>query len=135
MAKVAAKTSTFKIDVSDGGALTDITSEVVRVGGLPTNESLVDITALGDAGRKSLPSDAEEGTFDLELLWDPAANKCDPIFGVLWQQTRTFEYSPDGGTTKYTGECWKEKYSVESRVGEIVKANATLRVDGTVTRS
>jgi len=135
MAKFAAKVSTFKIDVTDGGSLTDITADVVRVGGLPTAESLVDITALGDAGRKSTPSDVEEGTIDLELLFDNAASHCDPIFGANWAQTRSFEFKPDGSSHEYTGECWKENYSIESRVGDVVKATATLRVDGVVTRA
>lgn len=138
MAKFGGQTSTFKIDLTDGGALTDISSHIVKVSGLPGAQGLIDTTTFGSSGRKFFPDELEAADVSIDMIWDNTVSTGpDAIFGVMRTQseTRSFEYSPDGGTTKYTGECWLESYEITSAVGDVVKATARLKIDGPVTRT
>lgn len=138
MTKAAGKDATFQIDVSDGGALQDISEYVKKVDGLPGAFGLVDITTFGATGHKYMSDGLEAGDISLDLVWDSLATTGpDAIFSGMRTQaeTRSFEFSPDGGTTKYTGECWLEKYTITAPVGGIVEATVALKVDGNVTRT
>ena len=140
MAKYGGQTSTFKIDVSAGGALTDISAYIVKVSGLTGSQGLVDVTTLTSLGRKWFPDQLENADISLDLIWDDTATTGpDVIFGGMRTDavTRSFEYSPDGGTIKYTGECWMKPngYQISSPVGDVVKATVQLTVDGIVSRA
>ena len=140
MAKFGGQTSTFKIDKSDGGALEDISAYIVKISGLPGAQGLIDVTTFTSSGRKFFPDELEVADISIDLIWDNTVSTGpDAIFGTMRTQneTRSFEYSPDGGTTKYTGECWLDSngYQVTSAVGDVVKATARLKVDGVVTRA
>ena len=130
MTKAAGTSSTFKIDVTDGGALVDISAYVTKVDGIPGSYGLVDITTLGATGHNYMSDALEKGDVSIDMVWDDGANM-DVLFATMRAQaeTRSFEYSPDG-TVKYTGECWLEKYTINSQVGGIVMASVALKVDG-----
>ena len=135
MAFFDSKSSTFKIDKTAGGALEDISAYIDDIGGLPGPRNVNPVTALGDAGVKSIPS-LEDVTITIAGTYDDTVSVGpDAIFGPLRTATVTlsFEYSPDG-TRTYTGECWITDYTIKSAVGSRVSYSVTLQVDGTVTR-
>lgn len=136
MAFVHGKNSIFKIDNAGGGALTDISSYVDSVEGLPGEREFADTTSLGDGGHKNIPG-LVNGQFTVGGSWDATL---DGIMGVLEvaTATATFEYGPAGstaGNVKYTGECWVTNYTVSSPVADKVSWTASIQVDGIVTRT
>lgn len=127
-------------EITDTGASSrNITPYVKSVEGLPGPRNLDDATALGDAGRKHWPG-LEDGTVRLTLMWSKdALVGPDTIFGPLRTHTAAvaFAYGPEGSTggdIKYSGTCWVENYEAPARVGSLIEAIVTLRVQGTVTR-
>lgn len=136
MAFVHGKSSVFKIDNAGGGSLTDISTYVDSVEGLPGERELADATTLGQSGHKSVPG-LVNGSFTVSGPWDATL---DGYMGVLQvaTATATFEYGPAGGTAglvRYTGECWVTSYTVSSPVGDKVTWSASIQVDGAITRN
>lgn len=132
MAFVHGKDSYFAID-NTNGSVTDISSYVDSVDGLPGEMELADVTAFGDGGHKNIPG-LENVSFTVSGSWDATL---DAIMGPRRTATASFEYGPAGngsGSVKYSGECWISNYSVTSEVGDKVSWSADLVVDGTVTR-
>jgi len=132
MAFVHGKDSYFAID-DVGGSLTDISSYVDSVDGLPGEIELADVTAFGDGGHKNIPG-LENASFTVSGHWEPTV---DAIMGPRRSATATFSYGPMGNTTgaiQYTGECWISNYTVTSEVGDKVSWSADITVDGVVTR-
>ena len=136
MAFVHGKSAVFKIDNAGGGSLTDISTYVDSVEGLPGEREIADVTTLGQTGHKSVPG-LVNGTFTIGGPWDATL---DAIMGVLQvaTATATFEHGPAGSTTglvRYTGECWVTSYTVSTPVGDKVSWTASVQVDGDVTRN
>lgn len=139
MAFQTGENSKFFLD-DNGSTERELTAYISEISGLPGNVELNDVTALGDAGQKSIPG-LERNTFQLSLHWDDTATSGpDVVLGTLrtsQSATSTFKYGPQGDTSgdiRYTGECWITSYAITSRVGSHVTASATFQVDGVVTR-
>ena len=117
----------------------DLTPYIVSIDGLPGERELIDVTALGDAGRKFIPG-LENIVITLELRWsDDAGGGPDTVLGPLRTHTAAvhFNYGPEGratGDIKYSGTCWVRNYTAPSRTGAEVSARCELQVDGQVSR-
>lgn len=137
MALYASQISVFQIN--DGSALRDISPYVTAIDGLPGPRELIEVTALGDTGRKWIAG-LENVVITLELLWsDDASVGSDTVLGVIRDDAaaRAFDYGPEGkdsGDIKYSGTCWVRNYTIMSRVGEKVSARVELQVEGIITR-
>lgn len=136
MAFVHGKDAVFKLDDS-AGTLRTLSTYVDEVSGLPGGRDLSEVTALGDAGTKSIPglqnvSFSISGHFDSTATTGPHA----VLNGLRTATaTATFEYGPEGGTTgkiKLSGECWLTNYAVDASVADKVSFSADFQVDGTV---
>lgn len=133
------KDSVFKLDDSSG-TLRTLTSYVDSVDGLPGGRNLDDVTALGDTGRKSIPS-IQDNKFSISGHFDSTATTGpNATIGSLLTatSTATFEHGPEGGSTgnvRYTGECWCTSYVVTSKVGTQVSFKADFQVDGVTTQN
>lgn len=125
--------------INDGTSLRDISPYVTSIDGLPGPRELIEVTALGDAGRKWIAG-LENVVITLELLWsDDASVGSDTVLGLIRDDTaaRAFDYGPEGkatGDIKYSGTCWVRNYQVTSRVGQAVTAKAELQVEGIITK-
>lgn len=137
MAKIAAKGGYFTLD--DGTATYNLTTYLTKVGGLPGHCRRIDVTTLG-ASQIVYAADGlgDEAGISLDLMWDSTASGPDVALGS-WTDvsTRNFEYAPEGTATtkpKYTGACYRDDYTIESTIAEVVKASASLGVVGAVTQ-
>ena len=117
----------------------DLSAFITEVRGLPGQRALNEVTALGDAGARFNPG-AESVTFMLRGLFDDTAvTGSDAVLGPLrcHDAPTLFEYAPSGfavGKVSYTGECWIKSYELLSRAGEQVSWEATLQVEGAISR-
>lgn len=133
MAFVHGKDSYFAFDATAGGSLTEYSSYVDEVDGLPGDQDFDDVTSMGDEGHKNIPG-LEAGKFTVGGAWDATL---DAVFGPRRTVTSSFAYGPagsTGGLTKYSGECWIENYTVTSNVTGAVRWKASCLVDGQITR-
>ncbi len=132
MAFTHGKDAALKLD-DTGGTLTDVSQYVDSVEGLPGEAEFADVTSYGDDGHRFIPG-LENVSVDISGHWDPVL---DAILGPRRTATASFEFGPAGttaGNVKYSGECWITEYTVSAPVAEKVSWEATLQVDGTVTR-
>ena len=129
-------------DSSGTIALINISSFVTGVEGLPGEDELNEITALGDQGRKNLGGvgmQAANMTLNIMYKSDPSSsggshNLATALFGST--VTKSFRFSPDStgsGKQQITGECWATNMNVRSRLGDMVAMDVELQVDGVVT--
>jgi hypothetical protein len=130
MAFVHSKSSTFSIDDS-GGTPRDISAYVNNVQFNPS-ASTADVTALSDTS-KAFIAGLKDCTISIEISWDATVDEY--LWGILGAAAGTFSYSPDGGTTTYSGECFCTSYTPASAVDNSVKGSATFQVTGTVSRA
>ena len=138
MAFIDGRGSRFSI-ADTGGVLRDISAYITEVSGLPGDRALNEVTALGDDGSRYKPG-GEQVSFTLRGLFDdtPAVG-ADAILGALRRHAAPtqFEYAPSGNSDarpRYTGECWVKSYELLSRAGHHVSWQATLQVEGVVSR-
>ncbi len=130
--------SVFQI-TDTGAGLRDISANILSVSGLPGPRELIDVTAFGDSGHKSIAG-LENVVITLEMMWtELATTGSDTIFGPLSRHTAAtaWDCGPSGKTTgkiKYSGTCWVRNYEITGRVGAILTARAELQVEGVVTR-
>lgn len=138
MTKFNSKDSVFLLEDS-GGTDRDLSAYITSIDGLPGPREMQDSTTLADDGRKH-EAGLENATITLELVWDDTATSGPDVVlsGLRGDNTeRGFQYGPKGSTTgfmRYTGNMKLAEYRITSRVGEIVRATATLNVQGVVTR-
>jgi len=136
MALFDSKNSVFQIN--DGSSLRDISVYILSIDGLPGPKELVDVTALGATGRAFQPG-LENVVVTLEMMWsDDASVGPDTVFRLVRALTSAtaFDYGPEGKTSgkqKYSGTCWYRNFTVQTRVGDYVRARAELQVEGAVT--
>lgn len=73
-------------------------------------------------------------TFTADGAWDATA---DAALYALWNGSATGSvvFSPDGGTTTYTCNCWLGTYAITAGSGDKVGWSIDLASDGTVTRA
>ncbi|MBU1621824.1 MAG: hypothetical protein KKF27_20780 [Gammaproteobacteria bacterium] len=135
MALFDSKNSIFQIN--DGSSLRDISPYIVSIDGLPGPKELVDVTALGATGREWQPG-LENVVITIELLWsDDASVGPDTVFRLVRALTAAtaWDYGPEGKTStyqKYSGTCWYRNFTIQTRVGDYVRARAELQVEGAV---
>ena len=119
--------------------LNDMSPYILSIDGLPGVRELIEVTALGDSGRKFIPG-LENVVISLELQWSvDALVGPDVVLGPLRQHTAAvaFDFGPQGktgGKIKYSGTCWVRNFTAPVRMGDKVTARAELQVEGTVTR-
>ena len=139
MAFYPSKDAIFQI-TDTAASLRDLSPYIVSIDGLPGERELIEVTALGDGGRKFIPG-LENVTFSIEFHWsDDALVGPDTVLGPLRTHTAAvaFDYGPEGkvgGDTKYSGTVWVRNFTAPSRVGSEVLARADFQVEGTVGRS
>ena len=138
MAFIDGRGSRFRIADTDG-TVRDLSAYITEVRALPGDRSLNEVTALGDSGARFKPG-GEAVSFTLRGIFDdtPAVG-ADAVLGALrYHNSATgFEYAPAGfaaGNVSYTGNCWVKSYELLSRAGEPVSWQATLQIEGTVSR-
>lgn len=124
------KNSTFSIDDSVGTPR-DITAYVANVSFAPS-ASTADVTTLNDTSKAHIAG-LKDCTISIEVKWDATVDGY--LWGILGGAAGTFSYSPDGGTTTYSGECLCTAYSPASAVDDAVTGSATFQVTGTVSRA
>lgn len=148
------KVSVFKMDIPSGSSehtlsLGDISAYITGVDGIPGEQELAEITALGDSGRKFFGDVITNARIGLDMMWNSdvsssgsgGPNALEDWFGDNLSNagstaTRSFEYSPDStgsGKRKITGECRIASLVETSRLGEMVLMRAELQVDGAIT--
>lgn len=136
MAATHGKDTRFSVDDS-GGTLRAITF-VTEVQGLPGARDLAEITAMGDAGVKSIPG-LQNAEFTVNGYFDSAATtgSATVLNGIRTATaTSTFNYGPEGSTTGkvlLSGEAWLSSLTYDASVDQAVAFSATFRVDGAVT--
>ncbi len=124
--------------LNDGSSLRDISASLVGVDGLPGPRTLNEVTALGDGGRKFSPG-LEDVTITLDAIYTSgSATSIDEVMDGISRGAAAvaFDYGPEGttgGFPKYSGTCWVENWTHQSRVGNRVESSITLRVEGKVT--
>ena len=138
MAFIDGRGSRFRI-ADTGGITRDLSAYITVVRGLPGVRALNDVTALGDSGARFKPG-VEQVAFTLSGIFDdtPAVGADTVLSALRYHNSATrFEYAPSGfaaGKARYTGECWVKSYELLSRAGEPVSWQATLQVEGAVSR-
>lgn len=131
MAFVHGKGATFKLDNSSG-TLTTLTDYVDDVS-MPRNIDTAEVTTLGDSD-KSYIVGLRDATISVSGPWDATVDA--HFEGLLGSTgTFTFNYSPDAGTTTYSGETIVTSYEVGSPVGDRVAWSADLQVTGAISRA
>ena len=136
--------SRFHID-DTAGASRDLSASITEIEGIPGSRTLTEITSLSDegpvyivgAGLKPAPT-----TVTLTGIFDDSPSGADAVLGALFTENHPspveFSYAPAGtspGSVRYSGQCWVERYEVSSSAGDRVGYTATLKVEGTITRS
>ncbi len=138
MAFYPSENTTFEID-DTGAQQRDISPYITSIDGLPGPRELIEVTALGDGGRKWIPG-LENAVITLELHWsEDASVGPDTVLGPLRTHTAAvdFEFGAEGnaqGDIMYTGTCWVKDYRILTRVGDQVTARCELQVEGKVSR-
>lgn len=114
--------------VVDGGTVTDYTDNVSLTNGV----DLAEVTAFGDSDREFIAGLKTHG-FTASGHFDATA---DSTFDGLFDGALVaFSYSPDAGTTTYSGSAFVTDYQVSGGVGDKVSWSLTLQPSGAVTRS
>ena len=112
----------------DGNALTSYVDSV----GFDNNVALANVTAFGDdddnhiAGLKS-HSLSVSGHYD--------ATQDSNVWAMFDGATVAISFSPDGGTTTYSGSGFCESYNISAPVGDKVSWTCTIRASGAITRA
>ncbi|MDP6452220.1 MAG: hypothetical protein QF898_02835 [SAR202 cluster bacterium] len=130
--------SRFLID-DTGGTQRDLSLYITEISGLPGDRLLRELTGLSDSGAVFLPSVENSRISARGLFDDTASSGPDAVLGPLRAHSSAvdFEYGPEGtasGAVKYSGTCWVRNYELRSKVGRLVAWQASMQVEGTVTR-
>lgn len=132
------KDSVFQI-TDTGAQLRDLSPYILSIDGLPGVRELIEVTALGDSGRKFIPG-LENVVITLELMWsEDVSVGPDTVLGPLRTHTSAvaWDFGPEGKVNpdiKYSGNCWVRNFTAPVRMGDKVMARAELQVDGAVAR-
>lgn len=124
------KNTTFSIDDS-GGTPRDISEYLNNVNFNPTADT-AEVTPFGVDSKGYVPG-LKDAQITADVLWDATVDGY--LWGILGGDAGTFSYSPDGGTTTYSGECLCTAYSPGSSVSDAVKGSVSFQVTGDVSRA
>jgi|TARA_R110000824_G_scaffold229952_4_gene417563 hypothetical protein len=125
--------STFSIDDSGGTArvITGVDNVSFTINGEPA-----EVTSLGD-NAKAFIAGLKDSSLSISGSWDVTATTGNDVVlsGIVGGSAGTFAYSPDGGTTTYSGEALCTSYEASSPVADKVSFSADFQPSGNVTRS
>jgi len=129
------KNAVVQLD-NGAGTLTDITSYLSKAS-LERMRETAETTVFG-LNDKTFVAGLKEASFSGEGNFDPALDLIlsDDIGDDT--NTKTLQYDPQGSTSglpRYSVECWVEKYSIDTSVGEKGQCSFDLKCTGAVTRS
>ena len=113
--------------------LTDL-SQYINSEDLSRQADTHETTTFGKDSKTYIPG-LKDGTFSIEIVWDPAADA--HLDGILGKQVN-FEISPAGtasGAVKYSGAAICNEYSGSNPVGDVATASASFQITGDVTRA
>ena len=136
MAKYGSDDFVFKIDVSDAGALQDMSQYVDTIGGFKITRLTQESHTAGDSWVEHLWSGVRRGEdFTVEGFYDDTASTGpDAVFNGTHAETRTVEMTY-GSTKKSTFEAWIVDYERLFTRGELTRYRATIRPSGAVTEA
>jgi hypothetical protein len=125
MAFVHGKNATFSLNGTD---ISSYTEEVTFSRPVDTAE----VTTLGDSDKAYLAG-MRDSTLSLSGPWEATVDALvEPLLGST--NNIGWVYSPDGGTTTYTGNCIVSSYEVGTPVGDKASWSAELQNTADVTR-
>ena len=125
MAFVHGSNATLSLDGTPVTVYTDQTT-VTR------NGETADVTAFGNDDRAFIAG-LRGATLDFAGHYDAAFDAV--LHGALDQASIAWAYSPDGGTTTYSGNGFLTSYTVGASVGDKVSISGNLQVSGAVGRA
>jgi hypothetical protein len=96
------------------------------------NGETADVTAFGNDDRAFIAG-LRNATLDFAGHYDAAYDSA--LAGALDQASIAWSFSPDAGTTTYSGNGFLTSYSVAASVGDKVSINGSLQVTGAVSRA
>lgn len=126
------RSQAFSLDNS-GGTPVDIAAYVVSIS-VDENTALIDKTTLGLSAIVYQPG-LTSGQITLSMLCD-ATIRAQAYSLKQLAATSTFAYGPGGTTSGFarsTGECRVASVKEGGAVGDLVKLDVTLQIDGAVT--
>tara|TARA_Y100001951_G_scaffold92246_1_gene86900 strand:+ start:50 stop:451 length:402 start_codon:yes stop_codon:yes gene_type:complete len=133
MAFVHGSNATFAIDDSGGTArtITGVDNVSFTINGEPA-----EVTSLGD-NSKAFIAGLKDSSLSISGSWDATATTGNDVVlsGIVGGGSGTFSYSPDAGTTTYSGECLCTSYESSSPVADKVSFSADFQPTGDVTRA
>lgn len=125
MAFVAGKNTTISLD---GTALTTYANSV----GFDNSQGTSEVTAFGDSDREYIATLKEHG-LTVAGSFDATADAA--IWAMFDGATIAVSYSPDGGSTTYSGSGFLTNYTVNSSPDEKVAFTGTVQFSGAVSRA
>lgn len=138
MPKPSSREAVFQI-VDTAGTTRNLSQYINSVTGIPGVRELMDVSALGDSGRRWI-SGLEQATIVLEGHFDTTTTTGpDAVLGVLRTNTTVsaWNYGPNGlavGQIRYSGSGLIRNYVADARLGEVVVWRCEIENDGVVTR-
>lgn len=112
----------------DGTAVTTYTDQTT----LTRNGETADVTAFGNDDRAFIAG-LRNAQLDFAGHYDATADGV--LAGALDQASIAWSYSPDGGTTTYSGNGFLTSYTVGATVGDKVSLSGSLQITGAVSRA
>lgn len=112
----------------DGQALTNYVDNV----GFNSDVDLAETTTFGDDDKEFIAGLREHG-LNVSGHYDATAD------ALLWAMfdgaTIAFSFSPDAGTTSYTGNGFLQSYQIQAPVGDKVSWTGNVQISGSVSRA
>lgn len=129
----------FKLAASGGGAVVDLSADIMEVTGIPGELELGDVTTGGSTGHKSYPG-LQKVEFSAKML-------VNAVGAGAWATvkdyqsdlaTRLFEFYPAGNATtglpKYSGSCWIKSIDMPTKSTDVLIMTVHMVADNGVTQ-
>jgi hypothetical protein len=121
------KDATMSVDATDISAFTDSTS-------LGLINDLFETTTFGATGdNKTFIAGLNDASISVGGKWDATVDAV--LWGARDGASVLFSYSPDAGTTTYSGSCFFQNYNQDSPVGGGNTWTANFQPTGVITRA
>lgn len=135
MAQYTGADLVIKMDVADGGSLTDISQSVQTVNGLEIEKIVEDGHTFGDSWVEKLLSGLSQvGNITLGGIFDTGTNVKSAFFTSAHTATRSLQFTW-GGTTTSDMEVWITKRKRIAERGKLTRFEVELAVSGAVTEA
>lgn len=112
----------------DGTAITSYTDQAT----LNRLQELAEVTSFGDDD-KAYIGGLRGATVACSGSWDATGDAA--LWGTFDAAVVAIAYSPDAGTTSFTGNAFVTNYSITSGVGDKVSWSCSLTFSGAVSRA